>query len=92
MKNLPKCQEKMTIQQETYQIISTMKIIDIDLSKQTNTTTSQQTKITEILEKDGAATMFFIPEKQQKTILNFSLDSINVTEYKQWDIKKHVIF
>ena len=77
MKNLPKCQEKMIIQQETYQIISTMKIIDIDLSKQANTTTPQQTKITEILEKDGAATMFFIPVKQQKTTLNFSLDSIN---------------
>ena len=30
-------------------------------------------------EKDGA-TKFFIAEKQQKTILNCSLDSLNVTE------------
>ena len=66
MKNLPKCQKKMTIQQETYQIISTMKIIDIDLSKQRNTTTSQQTKITEILEKDGAATMFLFLKSSRK--------------------------
>ena len=34
--------------------------------------------------------MFFIAEKQQKTILNFSLDSFFVTEqYKQWNIKKY---
>ena len=31
------------------------------------------------LEEDGA-TMFFIAKKQQKTILNFSLDSLIVTE------------
>ena len=32
----------------------------------------------------------FFAEKQQKTILNFSLDSINVTgQYKQWKIKKY---
>ena len=30
-------------------------------------------------EDDGAA-MFFIAEKQQKTVLNFSLDSLIVTE------------
>ena len=29
-------------------------------------------------------------EKEQKTILNLSLDSLNVTEYhKQWKIKKY---
>ena len=34
--------------------------------------------------------MFFIPEKQQKTILNFTLDSlIAAKQYKQWRIKKH---
>ena len=43
-----------------------MKIIDIDLSKQRNTTTSQQTKITEILEKDGAATMFLFLKSSRK--------------------------
>ena len=32
------------------------------------------------LEEDGGATMFFIAEKQQKTILNFSLDSLIATE------------
>ena len=40
MKNLSKCQEKMNIQQEIYQIISIIKkdykLIGIDLSKQTN--------------------------------------------------------
>ena len=32
------------------------------------------------LEEDDGATMSFIAEKQQKTILNFSLDSLIVTE------------
>ena len=33
--------------------------------------------------------MFFIVEKQQKTILKFSFDSLILTEkYKQWNIKK----
>ena len=31
---------------------------------------------------------FFIAAKEQKTILNFSLDSLNVTEDKQCNIKK----
>ena len=32
---------------------------------------------------------FFIAENQQKTILNFSLDLLNVTEqYIQWNINK----
>ena len=32
--------------------------------------------------------MFFITEKQQKTILNFSLDSLIIAEqYKQWNTK-----
>ena len=34
----------------------------------------QQINFTGKLEEDGGATMFFISEKQQKTILNFSLD------------------
>ena len=34
--------------------------------------------------------MFFIVEKQQKTILNFSSDPFIITElYKQWNIKKY---
>ena len=33
--------------------------------------------------------MFFIVEKQQKTTLEFSFDSLILTEkYKQWNIKK----
>ena len=41
----------------------------------------------ENLDEDDGKTMFFIAEKQQKTILNFSLDSLIV--YKQWNIKKY---
>ena len=58
------------------------KLIDIDLSKykiQQNTSISKQINIVEKLEEDGSATMFFIPEKQQKSILNFSSDSQIVT-------------
>ena len=32
------------------------------------------------MEEDDGATMFFIAEKQQKTISNFSLDSLIVAE------------
>ena len=32
------------------------------------------------LDKDDGVTKFFITEKQQKTVLNFSLDSLIVTE------------
>ena len=42
---------------------------------------------TGILEDDGARTDL-ISEKQKRTTLNFSLDSLNVTEqYKQQNIK-----
>ena len=40
----------------------------------------QQIHFTGKLEEDGCATMFFVSEKQEKTILNFSLDSLIVTE------------
>ena len=43
-------------------------------------TIPQQINFTGKLEKDDSATMFFIAEKQQKTILNFSLDSLILTE------------
>ena len=52
----------------------------MDLSGQTNKNIPQQVNFTVKLEDDGDATMFFIAEKQQKTILDFSLDSIIVTE------------
>ena len=56
------------------------KIIGIDLSRQTNTSIPQQINFTGKLEKDDGVTMIFIAEKQQKAILNFSLDSLIVTE------------
>ena len=46
-------------------------IIGIDLSGQTNTSISQQTNFVGKLEEDDGTAMFFIAEKQQKTVLNF---------------------
>ena len=37
-------------------------------------------KLTRKLDKDDGVTMFFIIVKQQKTVLNLSLDSLIVTE------------
>ena len=56
-------------------------IIGIDLPRQANTRILQQIDFVGKLEEDDGATMFFIAEKQQKTILNFSVDSLIVTEY-----------
>ena len=56
------------------------KINGIDLSRQTSTNIPQQINFLGKLEEDDGATMFCISEKQQKTILNFSLDSLIVTE------------
>ena len=56
------------------------KLLGIDLSRQTSTNILQQINFTEKLEEDDGATMFFIAEKHQKTILNFSLDSLIITE------------
>ena len=56
------------------------KLISIDLSRQTNTSVSQQISFTEQLEDDDA-TIFSTAEKQQKLVLNVSLDSVIVTEY-----------
>ena len=56
------------------------KLISTDLSKQTNTVITQQINFTGKLEEDDVAKMFFITEKLQKAILNFSLDSLIVTE------------
>ena len=55
-------------------------LIGIDLWRQTNTSSLQQIKFTKKLEEDDGAKMFFISEKQQKTILNFSLDLLILTE------------
>ena len=56
------------------------KLIGIDLSTQRNKNIPQQIDFTRKLEKDDGATLFFIAEKQQKEILNFSLNSLIVTE------------
>ena len=56
-------------------------IIGIDLSREANTRILQQIDFVGKLEEDDGATMFFIAEKQQKTILNFSVDSLIVTAY-----------
>ena len=54
------------------------KLIGIDLSRQTNANISQEINFTRNL--DDGATMLFISENQQKTILNFSLDSLILAE------------
>ena len=46
----------------------------IDLSRQTNTSIPQQINFTGKLEDDDGGTVFFVSEKQQKIILNFSLN------------------
>ena len=56
------------------------KLIGIDLLTQTNTSIPQQINFTGKIEEDDGVTMFFISEKQQKKILNFSVDSLIVTE------------
>ena len=56
------------------------KLIGTNLSRQANTNIPQQSNFIEKLEEDDGARMFFIAEKQQKTILNFSLDSLIVKE------------
>ena len=56
------------------------KLIGIDLSRQTNTIIPHQINFTGKLEENDGAGMFFIAEEQQETIINFSLDSLIVTE------------
>ena len=56
------------------------KLIGIDLSRQTTASIPQQINFVGKLEEDDSATMFFITYKQQKAILNFSLDSLIITE------------
>ena len=55
------------------------KLIDIDYQDKKKSI-SQQINFVEKLGEDDGATMFFVAEKQPKTILNFSLDSLIVTE------------
>ena len=55
-------------------------LIGIDWSRQTNASIPQQINFTKKIEDDDSAPMLFIAEKQQKTILNFSLNSLTITE------------
>ena len=54
------------------------KLIGIDLSRQINISIPQQINFTGKLEEGNGPKMFFIAEKQQKIILNFSLDSLKL--------------
>ena len=56
------------------------RLIDTYLSRQTNTGIPQQINFVGKLGEHDGATMFFIAEKQHKTILNFSFDPLIVTE------------
>ena len=70
----------MTIQLVIDQIlfISKKKLIAIDLSKETKLKDPQQINFIGKLEKDDAATTFFIIEKSEKTTLNFSQNSVTI--------------
>ena len=56
------------------------KLIVINSSRQRNASIPQQVNFVEKVEEDNGAKIFFITEKKQNTILNFSLDSFKVTE------------
>ena len=56
------------------------KLIGIDLSRQTNTNVPQKINFVGKLKKDNRVKILFIPEKQQKTILKFYLDSLILTK------------
>ena len=56
------------------------KLIGIDLSRQTNTNVPQKINFVGKLKKDKRVKILFIPEKQQKTILKFYLDSLILTK------------
>ena len=56
------------------------KLIDTDLSRQTNTRIPQQINFIGSLEEDDGEVMIFIAEKLQKAVTNFCLDSLIVTE------------
>ena len=67
------------------------KLIGIDLSRQTNTSIPQQINFRGKSEEYDGAT-FFVSEKQKKTILIFSLDSLVVTEYYNIITSKNIKF
>ena len=75
MKNVLECKEMMTLQEEIYQIICITKIVVNTLVEiYQDEQYEQQINFIGKLKEDDGAIVFFIAEKQQKTILNFSLD------------------
>ena len=70
MKDLSKCQEMLTIQQQNFFHI--IKTVGIDLSRQTNKSISQKLNFLIKLEENNGPTIFFITKKKELTILNFS--------------------
>ena len=83
IKNLLKCQATITIQQESYQITYIIKItinllVQIHRGKQVRQFLNQLISHKKL--EEDAATMVFIALERQKTILNFSLYSLIVTE------------
>lgn len=57
------------------------KLIGIDSSRKTNMNNSQIINFKGKLEEgNDGATLFFVVKKQPKTVLNFSVDSLHVTE------------
>ena len=56
------------------------KLIRIDLSRETNMNIPQQINFVGKPEEDDIAVMLFISEKQQRTILNFSSNSLIFSE------------
>ena len=69
MKNLSKCQEMMTIQQEIYQIIciiKNIKLIRIDLSRQINTSIPQKINFVGKLEETDGTRVFLLLNSSKK--------------------------
>ena len=56
------------------------KLTGIDLSRQTNTNIPQQINFIGKLEEDDGLTMLLLLKSSKKNILNFSLDSLIITE------------
>ena len=76
MKKLLKCQENVLyyLYQHIYYKVNYI----INLSRQTKSTIPQKIYLTGKLQENDGTTLFYIAEKQQKIILNLSLDSLIV--------------
>ena len=84
----------MIIQQDIFWILCITKII-INLLLQIYQgkkyiNIPQKINFTGKWEEDDSATMLFVAERQQRAILNFSLQLLIISEqYKYWNIKKY---